>query len=198
MENTYILYEGDRCILIDPGMNTRAEEQVVENFVEENKLRVERILLTHAHIDHIFGLKWSQERFRLPAWCHPQEQVVLEHTSQVAEIYGFPPMEPPSNIRIFSDTDTIDVGDMHLDIVFTPGHSPGSVCYLDRTNKVVIAGDVLFRESIGRTDLPGGDYDTLMNSIRQNLLALEDDWVVCPGHGPKTTIGYERRHNPFL
>ena len=199
MENTYVLYDSTgQGVIIDPGMSNVAEQNVVKGFINEKSLTITSILLTHAHIDHIFGLQWAQEYYNLPAWCHALEQLVLDSTPIITKAYGLPILEVPENVHFFEEKTTVSFGETTLKIRFTPGHSPGSVCFLEPKNKQLIVGDVLFKESIGRTDLPGGNYDTLLQSIRSQLLVLEDDWKVYPGHGPMTTIGFERTHNPFL
>ncbi len=198
-ENTYVLYneEGEACI-IDPGCYFPAEKQELSEFLQENKLKVTKVLLTHAHLDHVFGLKWAADSFECTPYMHPSEQPVLDRGPQMGVMYGL--MYPAyTGVTIaVTEGDTIAVGKDLLEVIYAPGHAPGHVCYYCRAQHFVIGGDVLFQRSIGRTDLPGGDHQTLLNSIRTKLFVLPDDTVVYSGHGPSTTIGEEKRFNPFL
>lgn len=199
-ENTYILYdESGECAIIDPGCYEQIERIELENYITENKLRPVRLLNTHCHIDHVFGNKFVSETYGLPLEIHQHEKIVLSTVPHVAMIYGMPYNDPsPEAGRYIGEGETIAFGNTKLKALFTPGHSPGSLSFYCEAGNFVIAGDVLFKESIGRTDLPGGDFDTLIKSIRKQLLPLGDDVNVHPGHGHSTTIGYERKFNPFL
>ena len=199
-ENTYLVYdEGGACAVVDPGCCSSTEQGVLLRFIEEKSLRPERLINTHCHIDHILGNRFVAERFGLELEIHPGELGVLERGPQVAAIYGirYPDISPLPG-RYIEDGDWIAFGDTRLQAILAPGHSPASLCFYAPDDGILIAGDVLFQGSIGRTDLPGGDYDTLIESIRTRLLPLPDTTVVYPGHGPETTIGAERVSNPFL
>ena len=199
-ENTYLISddETNECIVIDPGCSNANEDKVLLDFIKNQKLRPVRLLNTHCHIDHVLGNQLIHDEFQLELEAHQLEKTVLASGLQVSQMYGIPFKGSPE-IKVFlEEGEKIKFGSHEFDILLTPGHSPGSLCFYNAVHKILIGGDVLFLGSIGRTDLPGGDYDTLMGSISTKLLPLPDDVVVYSGHGPKTSIGYERNHNPFL
>ncbi|MDX1684393.1 MAG: MBL fold metallo-hydrolase [Saprospiraceae bacterium] len=198
-ENTYVLHdESGECAIVDPGCYDRQEQDKLVNFIETKSLKPVLLLNTHCHLDHIFANAYISEKYDLPIHGHREEVPVLNASPKMANLYGLQ-LTPSPEIKHFLDQgDNVSFGNTTLEVRFTPGHSPGSICFLDKTGKKVISGDVLFMDSIGRTDLPGGDHQTLLNSIEKQLLPLDDEWEVYSGHGPKTTIGRERRYNPFL
>jgi len=198
-ENTYVLWdETGECIIIDPGCYTQEEKRELLDFIESKGLRPVRIVLTHAHIDHILGNNFLTGKYGIKIQLSFIEQPLLAAAPEYGTMWGIG-MEPspPADTDIQEGED-ITFGKTKLKTLFTPGHSPGSFSFLHEESNTLIAGDVLFMQSIGRTDLPGGDYDTLMQSIQEKLLALDDKIKVYPGHGPSTTIGAERKKNPFL
>jgi glyoxylase-like metal-dependent hydrolase (beta-lactamase superfamily II) len=198
-ENTYILYdETGECVILDPGCINSKEEKQLDDFIEANGLKPVRLINTHCHIDHILGNKYVSDKYDLGLEIHEGEMVVLRSGKIVGDSYGIPYNPSPEPVRFIKDGDIIEFGNTKLESIFTPGHSPASLSFLNRESNILIAGDVLFRESIGRTDLPGGSMSTLISSIQNRLLILDDDTQVFPGHGPKTTIGHERVNNPFL
>jgi hydroxyacylglutathione hydrolase len=198
-ENTYLLYDDTKeCIIIDPGCNGTSECQQLSIFIENNQLKPKRLINTHCHIDHVLGNAYVANKYSLILEAHSGEIPVLESGIRVSQMYGIP-YQPSPHIGLFLDENMIvDFGHQKLSILFCPGHSPASICLYNEIEKQLIAGDVLFNRSIGRTDLPGGDYDTLINSIQTQLMTLPDDVVVYSGHGIPTTIGEERNQNPFL
>ena len=198
-ENTYVVYnENKEACIIDPGCFTRMEKEELERFIKRNELTVKLILLTHAHLDHIFGLKWASEKWQITPHMHPSEKPVLERGPQIGLMYGlhFDAYNGPTLPLI--DSNTIFLGNDALNVIFAPGHSPGHVCFYCSLQHFVIGGDVLFQGSIGRTDLPGGNFETLINSIKTRLFVLPEPTIVYCGHGPETTIGEEKQYNPFL
>ncbi len=198
-ENSYILYNEDRdAIIIDPGCSDDRERMEFRNFIIEQNLTPVVLLNTHCHIDHVYGNAFVQEEWDLPLLIHSGEQKLLEAAPRLASLYGVPTPKIPSRITYLDDMDEIKVGKSSLEILFTPGHSPAHICLYSAADNILISGDVLFRESIGRTDLPGGDFNTLIDSIKTVLWPLPDETMVFPGHGPSTTIGYEKINNPFL
>lgn len=198
-ENTYILYdETGECVILDPGcINSKEEGQLVA-FIEANDLNPVRLINTHCHIDHILGNKFVSEKYDLGLEIHEGELVVLRSGKLVGDSYGIPYDPSPEPIRFIADGEFIEFGNTKLESIFTPGHSPASLSFLERESNILLAGDVLFRESVGRTDLPGGSMSTLLTSIKERLFVLPNDTQVFPGHGPKTSIGHERVNNPFL
>ncbi|MEZ4988647.1 MAG: MBL fold metallo-hydrolase [Saprospiraceae bacterium] len=199
-ENTYLVYDDTgECVIFDPGCYDASERRMLMGKVQELGLTPVRLINTHCHLDHVFGNRFVADTWQLPLEIHPLEAPVLAAVPAVCRHYGLPvPEESPDPQTTLADGAEIRFGHTVLQQIFTPGHSPGSVSFYCAEHKFVIAGDVLFYGSIGRTDLPGGDYDTLIASITNRLLPLGDDITVYPGHGPATRMGYERKNNPFL
>lgn len=198
-ENTYILFdETKECIIIAPGCTNQTERDNLKKFIDTNMLKPVRLINTHCHLDHIFGNKWVYVTYGLLPEIHEGEWQVLQAAPQVSMMYGVRCDVSPSPVRFISDGDIVRFGNSALKSILAPGHSPASLCFYAENEKFLIGGDVLFYESIGRTDLPGGDYDTLIHSIQNRLMTLPDDIEVHSGHGPSTTIGHERRYNPFI
>lgn len=198
-ENTYLLYnEHKHCIIIDPGCYSNQECNDLKEFIIKHNLVPKTLLNTHCHLDHIFGNKFIYDTWNLDLHLHENEKAVLQHGPATGLMYGLPFENYSGPLVYINEGGLISLDDDVLQIFLTPGHSPGSLSFYSAADKFLISGDVLFRESIGRTDLPGGDYRTLINSIREKLWPLPDDIVVYSGHGPETTIGYEKISNPFL
>ncbi len=198
-ENTYVLWDETlEAVVIDPGNSSTSEHLQLKNFINQNNLQLKRLLLTHAHIDHISGNRFVFDTWGFLPEVHKEDLPYVERHKQVADMYGLPCEESPLPKVFLKEGETISFGKSKLEMIFTPGHSPGSITFYCREQKFIIAGDVLFYGSIGRTDLPGGDYNTLINSIKQNLFPLGDDVRVYNGHGQYTTIGFEKDNNPFL
>jgi len=198
-ENTYILYdETGECAIIDPGMDTAAEQNAVINFIKANNLRPVLLLNTHCHIDHVLGNKLVFDLYGLKPQFNQGELEVLEAVIAYAPAMGIHYDASPVPDVFLPETGSIQFGSTTLKLIFAPGHSPAHLCFYDEAAGILIGGDVLFRGSIGRADLPGGDYITLIKNIKEKLFILPDDCVVYPGHGPDTTIGFEKRYNPFF
>jgi hydroxyacylglutathione hydrolase len=213
--------EGEACVIVDPGQD--AEEPVAEA-VRKHRLSPVAVLLTHGHFDHVFAVAPVCDGNDIPAWIHPEDREMLTDpmkgiSMQGASLFvGLSPthgpserseprkhskleMREPREVRELTDGASLDLAGLAVTVTHTPGHTRGSVTFssvLEEGGRLLFAGDTLFAGSIGRTDLPGGDTETMMNSLRTKLLTLEDDTVVLPGHGPATTIGRERVTNPFL
>lgn len=198
-ENTFVLYnETGQCCIIDPGCYFQQERDALKNFIELTRLQPVLLLNTHCHLDHIFGNKWCAETWDLTLHMHEKEQAVFDFGPQSGEMWQMPFENYEGRIVYLKEGTTIDIEDDKLEIRFTPGHSPGSVCFYHEPGGFVIGGDVLFNGSIGRTDLPGGDYDTLIHSIQTQLFTLPDETKVYSGHGPMTTVGFEKMNNPYV
>jgi hydroxyacylglutathione hydrolase len=198
-ENTYVLFnEKDACCIIDPGCYFGNERTALQEFIEQQSLTPRLLLNTHCHLDHVFGNKFVYETWDLPLHLHEKEQPVLARAPEAGLLWGMPFENYRAELVFLTPGKQVAVGEDGLTILFLPGHSPGSVGFYSKDQGFIIGGDVLFRGSIGRTDLPGGDHDTLLRSIREQLWTLPDETIVYPGHGEPTTIGWERAHNPFL
>lgn len=198
-ENTYVLHdESGECLIIDPGVYTGAEQNALVQYIQKNALKPVRLLLTHAHIDHILGNRFVEEQYGLLPQYHEGEEILLTNAPAVAARYGFNYAVSSTAAKYLADEETISFGNSSLRCILAPGHSPAHLCFYSAENGILIGGDVLFYGSIGRTDLPGGDYDTLIASIRNRLFSLPDETVVYPGHGSETRIGHEKKTNPFL
>mgnify|MGYP000907541400 FL=1 len=192
-ENTYVLYnEHKKAIVIDPGCYFPAEQEQLYQFIESTGLEVVQLLNTHCHLDHVFGNKWVYETFKTPLCIHPDEEPMLKMAPLSGEKWGLPFENYNGPIQYLQPGDTILLGNDALKVILAPGHSPASICFYCEFESFLIGGDVLFRESIGRTDLPGGNHEQLLTSIREQLFTLY------PGHGLTTTIGHEKRHNPYM
>jgi glyoxylase-like metal-dependent hydrolase (beta-lactamase superfamily II) len=200
-ENTYLVFDNDtlETIIFDPGCLIPTEEQKLVAEIEARKLKPVKLINTHCHFDHVFGNAFIKEKYGLELGIHELEVPVLEMAPVVVNMYGMPPMAPsPPADYFIAEGETITLGAHTFKVLFCPGHSPGSICFYNEADGYVIAGDVLFNGSIGRTDLPGGDHQTLIGSILTKLMPLPDETKVYPGHGGPTTIGKERTSNPFL
>ncbi len=198
-ENTYLLYNEEKeCCIIDPGCYFPEEEQRLAQAIRSEGLKPVLLLNTHCHFDHIFGNKFVAETWGLVPHLHEKEMPVLERAEQSAAAWQIPFTAYQGRVAHIREGETVRLGEATLEILFTPGHSPGSVSFYNEKSGLLIAGDVLFNRSIGRTDLPGGNYETLIQSITTQLMVLPDETKVYPGHGPMTTIGFEKMNNPFL
>ena len=198
-ENTYVLYnESGQCCIIDPGCYFEQERQSLKNFITETKLEPVLLLNTHCHLDHVFGNKWVAETWDLKLHFHEKDQPIFDFAPQSGEMWQIPFENYESEVIYIKEGSNIKVGQDELEIRFTPGHSPGSVIFYYEPGAFVIGGDVLFNGSIGRTDLPWGDFKTLINSIQTQVFTLPDQTKVYSGHGPVTTIGFEKMNNPFV
>ena len=199
-ENTYILFdETKECVIIDPGMYEGYEQNELVSFIKDNGLKPVLLLNTHCHLDHVFGNKFIDDTYGLKPQFHEGELPVLNAVPGYAPSMGFTQYQvSPLPERYLTDQDTITFGNSLLSIIFAPGHSPAHLCFYSAADHTLIGGDVLFQGSIGRTDLPGGNHQQLIQNISQKLFVLPNETTVYPGHGPATTIGYEKQHNPFF
>ena len=198
-ENTYILHDETlECVIIDPGCSNSVEEAELDNYIASRNLKPVKLINTHCHIDHVLGNKYVMEKYGIQLHSHKGEAPVLQANVQVAAMYGLDYAPSPEIDVFLEEGESLNFGNTTLEILFTPGHSPASLSLFHRPSKQLIAGDVLFQGSIGRTDLPGGDFDTLIKSIKSKYYPLGDEVIVYPGHGPSTTIIGEKIRNPFL
>ncbi len=198
-ENTYILYdETKECVIIDPGCYDNRERSILSDFIVSNNLKPVKLLNTHCHLDHVFGNGFIAEKYKLELEINKNDQVVLDSYLTMAKMYNLNAEASPKPSHYIDEGDIIKFGNSKLEIVFTPGHSPGSITFYNQEEKFMIAGDVLFHGSIGRSDLPGGNHETLIKSIKNKLLPMGDAFKVYSGHGIATSIGFERVNNPFL
>ncbi|MGA1493917.1 MAG: MBL fold metallo-hydrolase [Rhodothermales bacterium] len=196
--NCYVVESGEDIVVVDPSSQADSEHGLLINYIESRGGVLQRILLTHAHIDHVFGCKRLSEHFGVGIEVHAAERMLLQRAETQAAMFGVELEPPPEPVSLLEPDTVISFGDRTWEVLHTPGHSPGSVSFVDRAEGVVFAGDVLFAGSIGRTDLWQGSLPTLMRSIFDVLVPLGDAFRVLPGHGPSTTIGRERLSNPHL
>jgi hydroxyacylglutathione hydrolase len=198
-ENTYVLYnEFNECIIIDPGCYSDEEKAELKSFIDANNLLPKMLINTHYHLDHVFGNKYIAESYSLTLHIHKDEEAVLEMAPASGLMFNFPFDNYQGGFIYLKEDDIISLREDSLKVVEAPGHSPGSICFYCEKQKFLIGGDVLFYQSIGRTDLPGGSHEDLITNIKTKLFILPDDVKVYPGHGPATTIGEEKKHNPYL
>ena len=198
-ENTYLLFnEFKQCAIIDPGCYFDAEKETLKEFIETNGLKPAMLLNTHCHLDHVFGNKFIAEAYNLLLQLHEKEKSVLSFAPTSGLMYNMPFDNYAGAFVELKEGDSILLNKDELLVIEAPGHSPGSICFYCSKQNFIIGGDVLFKRSIGRTDLPGGNHQILLNNIRQKLFTLPDNTIVYSGHGPVTTIGEEKKENPFL
>jgi hydroxyacylglutathione hydrolase len=198
-ENTYLwINENKECWITDPGMYGNEEEKVLIDYIAEHGLNPQQIINTHAHIDHIFGVDRLKQQYNIPFYMHEADMPVLQGAVGSAMMFGFKFNVVPTPDGFIKEGQILKFGDYEIEVRLVPGHSPGSIALYYAKGGLVVSGDVLFQHSVGRTDLPGGDTDTLMKSIKEQMYTLPDDTKVYSGHGPYTTIGEEKRVNPFV
>jgi glyoxylase-like metal-dependent hydrolase (beta-lactamase superfamily II) len=197
-ENTWVVHNGAEALVIDPGCWNTGEEQELEDYLADNALTPVGLVLTHGHIDHVFGCAWMHKRYGLLPQMHEADLPILRSAPTMGQMFGVDCPASPDPGKYLAEGDVVSLGDDRMEVLFVPGHAPGHIALWCPAQRFVISGDVLFQQSIGRTDLPGGDTEILLRSIREKLFPLGDDVKVHCGHGPDTTIGAERRGNPFL
>lgn len=198
-QNTYLIYDDEKtAYIIDPGNSNNAEHTELKNFITEKGLQLKRLLLTHAHIDHVLGNRFIFDTYGLLPEVHEKDLFFIQRMPESGAMYGLNVDPSPFPGKYLEEGDIVQLGKYTFSCLYTPGHSPGSISFYNAENKLLISGDVLFKGSIGRSDLPMGNHDTLIRSITEKLIPLGDDVKVYSGHGPATTIGSERQNNPFL
>lgn len=197
--NTYVLYdETNEAVIVDAACYEPFEKKGLDDFIHDARLKIVRNINTHSHIDHILGNQHIFEKYGIRPEYHQAGLPFLIEAKGIAINFGFTINELPEASAYFNEGDVIRFGNSSLEVLYTPGHADGSVCFYSSADCFVITGDVLFKDTVGRTDLPSGDFDKLMDSIRTRLFTLPEDTVVYPGHGPETSIGYEMANNPFI
>lgn len=198
-ENTYVVYnDKGLCAIFDPGMSNKEEEELLTSFITQNDLKPIALYNTHCHIDHVLGNRFIFEKYGLVPQFHEGEVPVLVAVENVAPMYGFRYETSPIPETFLEENQTVTIGEDTLQLLFVPGHSPAHLCFYSSEAGFLIGGDVLFRNSIGRTDLPGGNHQQLLENIQQKIYTLPEQTIVYPGHGPTTTIGFEKDTNPFI
>ena len=198
-ENTYVLYnEFKEAIIIDPGCYTRIEEKMLTDFIRKENLKPSLLLNTHCHLDHVFGNNYVSETYGLTAHIHPNEQIVLDRLPEAAAKWGAPTEAYKGPIQYIQEGEIIPLGNDAFKVLLTPGHSPGSVCFYHVEQDFMIGGDLIFKDGVGRTDLPGANPQDLIKSIRTQIFPLPDSLTIYSGHGPVTTWGREKEHNPYI
>ena len=199
-ENSFVIYDDSKdCIIIDPGCYSVEEEEELENFITKNNLTPVKVINTHCHIDHILGNNFVINKWNIDLYIHELEVSILNNAKEISSIYGFEKYKiSPLPNKFLSEGDTINFGRSKLDILYTPGHSPGHICLYHKKENILISGDIIFKGSVGRTDLPGGNHQTLIQSIHKKILPMPDNTVIFCGHGPSTILEKEKKENPFL
>ena len=198
-ENTYLIFDDSKeAVVIDPGNYEAYENELISKFIDENKLQLKKIILTHCHLDHCLGNKYLNQKYGAELLIPFDERDLYKNVENIATLFGFANYSHLDENEYLKEKDKIEFGDIKLDVLFLPGHSPGHLAFYFKNDNVCFSGDVLFYNSIGRTDLPGGDYDTLINSIKNKLFLLNPDTIIYSGHGPKTILKNEMKNNPFL
>ena len=198
--NCYVYHDENsgEGVIIDPGAYTHDEKSEILEYIHSNNITIKYIINTHGHIDHIMGNKWAKDEFGAPLLMNKEDMPLLKKSVEQGSMYGIAVPNSPDPDRYLCEGDTVTFGDCSFSILYTPGHSPGSVCLVDENNKTIFAGDVIFHNSIGRSDLWMGDMDVLLSSIKDKLFKYPDDFTLYPGHYEQTTIGEEKTFNPFL
>ena len=199
-ENTYVVTdEFKNAVIIDPGCYYKAEQNELDNYVLKNNLKLKSILHTHSHLDHMFGTAYLADKYNLDLWICKEDLVTYQSYEKVCEVYGVPiTFSPNPTPKFFDLMQLIQIEGIKFEILFVPGHSPGHVAFYNKENNFLINGDCLFENSIGRTDLPGGNHQQLLDSIKNEIFILPDETLVYCGHGNETSIKAEKSSNPFL
>ena len=198
-ENTFIAYdETGECVIIDAGCYFDNERKELDDFISAKQLKPVRLINTHCHFDHIMGITHCRTKYQIDFQAHESEVPLIEQASEHGDLFGIPMEAVDAPDSFFEEGDRITFGNSYLMVIEAPGHSPGGVVFYNPEQNILIAGDVLFYGSIGRTDLPGGSFERLVGNIKTKLLTLPDETMVYCGHGPETTIGFEKKTNPFL
>lgn len=197
--NTLVLHDDTgEAIIVDPGNCQSFEDERLKAYVETQHLTVKCLINTHPHIDHIAGNNWCARTFNAPVWCHEAGMPIYNKSYAYAMAFGLSVDDMPAPERFLKEGDEVRFGGQCLRVLYTPGHCDGSISLYDAANHFVICGDLVFEGSVGRTDLPTGSHELLVQMIQEKIFTLPDDTVIYPGHGPNTTVGYEKSHNPFL
>ena len=198
-ENTYLIFDDSKeAVVIDPGNYEAYENESISKFIDENKLQLKKIILTHCHLDHCLGNKYLNEKYGAELLIPFDERDLYKNVENIATLFGFANYSHLDENEYLKEKDKIEFGNIKLDVLFLPGHSPGHLAFYFKNDNLCFSGDVLFYNSIGRTDLPGGDHDTLINSIKNKLFLLNPNTIIYPGHGQKTILKNEMKDNPFL
>lgn len=198
-ENTYVLFNDQKNgVIIDPGNWNEKENEILENFIKEKEISIKNILLTHAHIDHVLGLQWAFDTYKVAVKMHEEEKDLLDRNPMSARNYGYDFKPFVGDIELLNEGEKYFIDEDSFEIFHVPGHSPGSIAFYNEAQKFVISGDALFQGSIGRTDLYRGNHEQLLESIRTKLFTLPEETEVYSGHGNATQIGFEKNHNPFF
>lgn len=200
-ENCYVAYDETRkAVIIDPGCYYKEEQDTLRRFIQTEQLTVTHLINTHLHVDHVFGNSFVEKEYGIRTEAHDGDLNWLLEMPQRCAMLGIPwKGETPSQLgKILGEKDTLTFGNSSFRTIHVPGHSQGSLCFYSEPDQVLFSGDVLFREGVGRADLPGGDWNALLTHIKAKLFSLPDETKVYPGHGPATTIGWEKKHNPYL
>lgn len=198
-ENTYVVWdETGQAVIIDAGNYTEKETAALLDFVEQKGLRPVLALNTHGHVDHILGVQRVKDAYSVPFALHPADKFLVESAPTHGSLYGFRVDTVPAVERELTDGEEVTFGNTRFKVILTPGHTPGHVAFYQPDEKILFTGDTLFKESIGRTDLPGGDYGWIMKSIIDRIMPLGEEVTIYPGHGPSSTLGHEMLYNPFI
>lgn len=204
-ENTYVVADDPKdgsllreAVVFDPGCYEQPEKETLSRFLDDNGLQLKAVWLTHAHLDHVFGCAYLKRKYGVKVYMHANEQVILDETANRAAMYGLRGFEPFEIDGYLTPGEVLTLGSQQFEVRFVPGHAPGHVAFVNHAGRYVIGGDVLFRASVGRTDFPFCSATDLKRSIQTQLYTLPDDYTVYPGHMDPTTIGYEKKHNPFV
>ncbi len=198
-ENTYLLYDDSgKCVVVDPGCYTASEQRELSQFIEDQGLELEKILLTHAHLDHIFGLSYLKDKYQVPIYGHEEERFNLERAVEYSGLFGFKMAPVPLCDVWIAEGDRVSFGNTTFEVLFTPGHSPGHVSFYHPSTHQLVSGDVIFRDSFGRTDLPGGSMAVLKDTIVNKILTLPEETSIYAGHMGLTTVGREKKSNPMV
>lgn len=198
-ENTFVLFNtAKEAIIVDPGCYIRSEQATLKNWIAENELTPKLLLNTHCHLDHVFGNNFIADTYSLAVHIHPNEKIVLDRLEEASERWGVPTAAYHGEIIFIDKSESLQFGEDTFSILETPGHSPGSICFYHQAQDFIIGGDLIFQDGVGRTDLPGGNPAELIKSIREQILPLPDTLTIYNGHGPATTLGREKLHNPYI